>query len=165
MAEDPVRSSKWHPVYTGPHTIALAHDGGTYTLLDALGQPMEPRRTANMLRLVRSFSSSMDAPSGGEEEDSKTSKIKSTEVSLDEQHWELEEILDQRVQRGRQEYLVHWKGYPKGDATWEPQENFDGSSAINLFWKKQRLQKKAAETQQQPRASARLAGRSRTSKP
>ena len=37
MAVDPVRSSKWHPVYTGPHTIGAVHNGGnplSWTLLE-----------------------------------------------------------------------------------------------------------------------------------
>jgi transposase InsO family protein len=169
MAEDPLRSSKWHPVYTGPHPISQVHSGGAYTLLDALGEPMTPRRTVEMLRLVRS-ASSMDAPSGGEEEGKKTSNpgltqkdlssANSEDAGVDKKSYELKKILDQRVQKGRQEYLVHWKGYSEDEATWEPQKNFDGSKAINNFWRERRiLNKKAAAAAQitQPKRSTRRA--------
>ena len=39
------------------------------------------------------------------------------------EEYEVEEIIDSRMHRGRLEYLVHWKGYPKEDRTWEPSKN------------------------------------------
>ena len=49
--------------------------------------------------------------------------------------FEVERILDRRIQkfrngRTRTEYLVHWKGYPSYDATWEPANNLDHSQAL-----------------------------------
>jgi len=44
------------------------------------------------------------------------------EVEGEEQH-EVEEILKSRVQRGKIQYLVRWKGYTREDDTWEPIEN------------------------------------------
>ena len=49
--------------------------------------------------------------------------------------FEVERILDRRIQkfrngRTRTEYLVHWKGYPSYDATWEPAKNLDHSQAL-----------------------------------
>ena len=44
--------------------------------------------------------------------------------------FEVESILYRRIQKFRNgqtrtEYLVHWKGYPPYDATWEPAKNLD----------------------------------------
>jgi len=53
---------------------------------------------------------------------------KTTQVSPiiedDQEVYEIEEILDSRIIKGRLQYLVHWKGYTINDRTWEPFENF-----------------------------------------
>ena len=163
MAVDPVRSSKWHPVYTGPHPIGEVHSGGNYTLLDPLGEPMQPRRTVDMLRLVHA-APSMDVPSGREEEDSKISTSDS-QLELSEQSYEIQTILDQRISKGNQEYLVHWKGYPVEEATWVPEDHFDGIDVINQFWKKKNLEeKKQKAAAQPPRHSDRQAAKNQPSK-
>jgi hypothetical protein len=78
--------------------------------------------------------------------------------------YEIKRILDQRIQHGKQEYLVHWKGYPVEEATWEPQDHFDGLDAINRFWKERRALEKQTATQQQPRRSTRQAAGHQTKK-
>ena len=46
-----------------------------------------------------------------------------------EMEYEVEEILDSRRRRGRIEYLVHWKGYPRESNTWEPAKNVKNAAA------------------------------------
>jgi hypothetical protein len=49
---------------------------------------------------------------------------------LDEQEqveYEAEVIRDSRRRRGNLQYLVHWKGYPREDDTWEPAANVKNS--------------------------------------
>jgi hypothetical protein len=41
----------------------------------------------------------------------------------DEVEYVAEEIKDSRRRRGNLQYLVHWKGYPREDDTWEPAAN------------------------------------------
>ncbi len=41
VAIDALRSSKWDPVYEGPYSIAKVHEGGSYTLIDELGEQLE----------------------------------------------------------------------------------------------------------------------------
>jgi Chromo (CHRromatin Organisation MOdifier) domain len=42
----------------------------------------------------------------------------------------VETILDSRMVRNKIQYLVTWKGYPIYESTWEPEENMQGSQAI-----------------------------------
>jgi hypothetical protein len=39
------------------------------------------------------------------------------------EEYEVEEILDSRIRRGKTEYLVSWKGYSPSENTWEPKAN------------------------------------------
>jgi hypothetical protein len=51
--------------------------------------------------------------------------------------YEVEEILDSRLSRGKLQYLVKWKGYLPEENTWEPEANVEGSpDAIKDFHKK-----------------------------
>ena len=49
--------------------------------------------------------------------------------------WEVEDILDYRLQNNRHEFLVHWKGYERVDDSWEPIENLVHSlELIQEYW-------------------------------
>ena len=50
--------------------------------------------------------------------------------------YEVEEVIDSRLKRGKLEYLVKWSGYTDDYNTWEPESNLDNSKeAINDFHK------------------------------
>jgi chromodomain-containing protein len=40
-----------------------------------------------------------------------------------EPEYDVEEIRGSRRRHGKLQYLVHWKGYPREEDTWEPEEN------------------------------------------
>ena len=51
--------------------------------------------------------------------------------------YEVEEILDSRLKRGKLEYLVKWSGYTDDYNTWEPEANCANSPDIIAdFYKK-----------------------------
>jgi hypothetical protein len=62
--------------------------------------------------------------------------------------WEVEHIEDSRLYRGKLQYLVKWKGYPKSEQTWEPEANMreDAPLAVRRFHR------------QHPSAPARVSG-------
>jgi Chromo (CHRromatin Organisation MOdifier) domain len=45
----------------------------------------------------------------------------------------VETILDSRMVRNKIQYLVKWKEYPIYESIWEPEENAQGSEAIEEF--------------------------------
>lgn len=44
-----------------------------------------------------------------------------------EEYYEIEKILDKKIENDQVKYKVKWKGYPLSDATWEPLRNFSGN--------------------------------------
>jgi len=54
-----------------------------------------------------------------------------------EEEYEVEEILDEKIIRNQPHYLVKWLGYPLHDATWEPLENLKNcQKKLNEFKEK-----------------------------
>jgi hypothetical protein len=61
-----------------------------------------------------------------------------------QEEWEVQQILDHRLQQNRHEFLIRWKGYPPEDDSWEPLENLKGSQeAIAEFWKENQMENEA----------------------
>jgi len=56
-----------------------------------------------------------------------------------EEEWEVERILNKRKVRGKDKYLVHWKGFTAESDTWEGRENLENAKeAIEEFKKEYR---------------------------
>jgi Chromo (CHRromatin Organisation MOdifier) domain len=47
-----------------------------------------------------------------------------------EKEYEIEEIHNSRRRRGRLEFLIHWKGYPDEDNTWEPEKHLENAPQV-----------------------------------
>src|SRR3954471_21128187 len=51
-----------------------------------------------------------------------------------EEEWEISEILDSKIIRGKLHYFVDWKGYGPEERSWEPAENMThASEALDNF--------------------------------
>jgi RNase H-like domain found in reverse transcriptase/Reverse transcriptase (RNA-dependent DNA polymerase)/Integrase zinc binding domain/Chromo (CHRromatin Organisation MOdifier) domain len=48
------------------------------------------------------------------------------------EEWEVEEILDHRLVKGKKEYLVRWKGYSEDETSWEPPEHLENAQELLL---------------------------------
>lgn len=60
--------------------------------------------------------------------------IDTTSPSLS-QEYEVETVLETKVENGTRSYLVKWRGYPYGNNTWETEDNMtNASEAIRKFW-------------------------------
>ena len=47
-----------------------------------------------------------------------------------EEEWEIEAILKHRTKRRKTEYLIHWKGYPSSERTWQKEQDFDNAKEL-----------------------------------
>ena len=55
-----------------------------------------------------------------------------------EDEYEVQEIIDHRTTKKGDEYLVHWKGYNRNEADWQPAANLEHSQKlIRAFWQAQ----------------------------
>ena len=102
----------------------------------------------------------------------KAAKYESSDEGLpsdDDEEYEVEKILNVNEKRnGKREFLVHWKGYSKGDAGWEPEENLSCQDLINSFMKTYEEKKNSQKTRVTKKATDRFSvkdnGRGRRSK-
>ena len=46
------------------------------------------------------------------------------------EEFEVSEILDSRINRGKLEYLVHWQGYEVHERTWETAANLENAPEL-----------------------------------
>ena len=66
----------------------------------------------------------------------------------DEPEWEVEQILDERMQRSEKQYLIRWKGYSNAHDSWEPRENIKAPLLMAEFEERRSVQdKESAQTE------------------
>jgi hypothetical protein len=123
------KASKLLPKYLGPFTISKVVSPVAYELSLPPELRIHPVFHSEKLRPVKE-SSTFDS-----HRESSAPSIHPQVQEDDKVEYEVERILDRRVHklrngRTRTEYLVHWKGYPEYDATWEPAKNLDHSSSL-----------------------------------
>ena len=53
----------------------------------------------------------------------------------------VENICDERIENGKTEYYLKWKGFPESENTWEPAENVDAADMVAAFRKKKETEK------------------------
>lgn len=56
-----------------------------------------------------------------------------TETSSGDDIYEVEEILNKRVFRGKVQYLIKWKNYLSNYNSWEPKENIITPGLVEAF--------------------------------
>jgi hypothetical protein len=115
MTVDELRSTKFAPRYEGPFTIVECTSGGSYRLTDTDGALMGRSFAPSQLKVISSPNS---------------------DNNDDKDVYVVEKIMDHRVSKLNQEYLVKWKGFDSSKNTWEPYSNFIDTDIIIQYWRK-----------------------------
>ena len=138
--KDVTRGSKWDAVYEGPYTVLCQHKGGTYSLLDTMGEILPRRVPISQMKTVDCVIDSK--ASGGSVESTTTSNNKEIHqmdkgetVNKKNDHFVIEKVINHRNNKGTLDYLVKWKGYGPEDNSWVPVEDFDGLAEIQKYWR------------------------------
>ena len=86
--------------------------------------PMALRRCYPIFHVskLRQFHSPLE----GQSDYSKPGPIETNEP----EEYEVQDIIDHRINRGKLQYLVLWKGWPRSDATWEPEDHLAQAQEI-----------------------------------
>jgi len=66
-----------------------------------------------------------------------------------EEEWEVEKIMNKRQVRGRDKYLVRWKGCMAEEDTWESRENLKNASDLVEEFEKEYGREEEEEARQQ----------------
>ena len=51
-----------------------------------------------------------------------------------DEEYEPQAILDERMRRNKVQYLIHWRGYKKSEASWEPEAHIKSCSDVIKAW-------------------------------
>jgi hypothetical protein len=63
-----------------------------------------------------------------------SSSSSSTESETDSETYEVEKILDHRIDsRGRRRFLIQWKGYDSEEKSWEDEDNLNCPALLNEY--------------------------------
>src|SRR3989338_683676 len=114
---------KFSPRWNGPYTVVQQVSGHLFELED--DNKHHIRRHTDLMKPFNS-------PSEGE-------RVHQKEKRKKEKEYEIESIIDSRVDDGNRLYRVRWKGYDEKQDTWEPLGHFKMFSFIRHFKKKKKL--------------------------
>ena len=120
MIKNVTRESKTDPVYEGPFYISGLTKNGSYILVDKQNNLLSRDVPTSHIKLIT-------PPSG--------KGVVSELHNEQDEHYEVQAIIQHRGTPGNYEYLIHWKGYDDPeDNTWEPSSHIDDPKIIETYW-------------------------------
>jgi Chromo (CHRromatin Organisation MOdifier) domain len=129
-----LQSTKLLPKYLGEYTVTRVAGPNSYEI--DLPPNIKVHKVINADRLIpfnecpEEFKTRSDAPPP-------------PIIIDDELEYEVEEIIRHRKNRGKDQYLVKWVGFPIEDATWEPPGNLKNAQEFLDEFKQKQKQAKA----------------------
>uniref|UniRef100_A0A7S2WS97 Chromo domain-containing protein n=1 Tax=Rhizochromulina marina TaxID=1034831 RepID=A0A7S2WS97_9STRA len=122
------------------------------------GKAAKAPEAAGKARAGSAASSEGGGSGAGKKRPAKPKKRSREPATPSDQIYEINSVLDMRLNKGTREFLISWKGYGEEDNSWEPEHSFVSSVPIREFEERQRegnMPKKqknsSAEGKQKPR--------------
>jgi len=125
----PVPKKKLGPKFVGP-----------FRILDAVGMQAYRLALPKQYRVHNVFHVSLLEPWSGRDGEEPTEPMPLVE---EDGEYEVEAILDTKVQKKERYYLVKWKDWPEDYNIWEPEANCEHAQGlIDEFWKQKKGKRK-----------------------
>ena len=114
------------PKFVGPYTVVRRTLNGPYVLRDGTGAPLDRHINIDQMKILLR---------AGEKPPRKPLAEQQEHEHATTESYIIEEVVDNKVVRGEQKYLVKWKDYPASENTWEPIHHFNDYGCIEKYWK------------------------------
>jgi hypothetical protein len=119
---------------------------GPYRIEKLVGEVAARLALPKSMKIYPVFHFSLLEPKKTSDIPNRTNSPPPPEVIEGEEEYEVQEILDSRIFRGKLQYLVRWKGYDESEDTWEPPENCSNASDLISEFHRKNPTKDSPET-------------------
>ena len=120
------RSGKLYPRWDGPYEILKASpDSSNYTLKLGPDDKSHPVFHAEKLNLY--------SPNLDDQFPHRKLRPPPAVIIDGSEEWVIDEIVDEKTERGVEKCLVHWEGYGIEERTWEPRSELKGTEGLEMW--------------------------------
>ena len=138
----PGQMKKLMPLWLGPFKIIAKPHPNVYRLELPPQMHIHPNFNVNLLKPYHENDNTQFP-------DREYERPGPVEITDEDQHYEISDIIDNRTYRRKLEYLVTWKGWPIEDNTWVPATKIKAPTLIKQYW--DRKGEDAPTTRKSPR--------------
>jgi len=93
----------------------------------------EPESSLSCPALIKKYQAKKKSSKGKSAAGKKSSKKTTKNAKVSEPAYEVEKIVDEKVEKGKRFFLIRWKGYGANDDTWEPEVSLSCPDVVKKF--------------------------------